>query len=742
MVGAVTDDITILIPVLWRPHRVPVMLQKFDGFPVLFLADEGDEETLAELERLGARYEIGPVVPEFGTATYSSKVNHGYRVTGTPYILYASDDIEPRAGWWNSARMKLEANPNVGVLATNDMQHALVVKGKLATHGVVRRSYVEEYGSASLPGSGPVFWEGYRHWNCDVEVSYVARARGAFAYDPQSVIQHLSPRFNARVIDRTYAVGRAMRAADQAKRAQRCPGWPNASQLSVDALLPASAKRIVKPVRVSALGELVQVVMISCEQRAAARNETIPQFSDVGLEVAVTLSPCNPAGPAQNNIASVHALRHAYSQGKHCLFIEDDVDIDGELFKWALAEAVQRDRVTFLYLHDRERRVREFYGQVLADRIMAGLPIRRDLYQLRTVRELTSGQAIFLPYWFYAPIVEQNRLQGTRQSFDVFLSHYLATVRETPLVALPHPVQHRHVRVAREGRGRPEKFSKSFGLPWFASGENCPIEFAEHRLDFRAENMWQFERLLPLWRGVPWSQRGTFYVSTSTWAGMNGEANVARLAGMKDKPVRTVVMDLPGSAWGSLTGAFKERKLIVIGDVSAHVEYGPYGYHHFPQSGGGSEGGDYQVGFLVSQEKTFAGYCRWLPQLAHAVMGAAVAHPARGVLRDELGGSNDKYDHHLKPKLCIGSTSERIGTAGTDWFNKARVHHTRSAIEVLANASVIVSDDEWLLKEAAALGKRTFMMTTEEVLPYHAAGEEAVEVSTQTLVEKLLEVEA
>jgi hypothetical protein len=217
-----TPEVTVAVPVLRRPRLVAEALRAFTAprVEVLFLPDRDDRATVAELDRLGARYSFAPRALAFGVPTYASKVNHAYRVTETPFLLYAADDVRPFPRWWDEARRILR-DRSIGLLATNDRRHGLVTRGLLATHGIVRRHYVEAMGSASLPGSGPVFHEGYRHWCCDAEASYVARLRDAFRYAPQVVLMHARYRE-----DEVYRLGRSFAERDRATLRQRVPSWP------------------------------------------------------------------------------------------------------------------------------------------------------------------------------------------------------------------------------------------------------------------------------------------------------------------------------------------------------------------------------------------------------------------------------------------------------------------------------------------------------------------------------------
>jgi hypothetical protein len=228
MGGGVMSDLVVAVPVLGRPERLRLVLEAFSDVRVLFLPDEFDVESVEELERLGAWFSFAPVVDEFGVATYESKVNHAFLITEEPYLLYAADDVVPQSGWLARALELLEVNPRVGLLATNDESHHLVKAGKLATHGIVRRSYVFEFGSASLPDAGLVFYEGYRHWGCDAEASYVARGRDAFLFAPDVRLTHVRRKLARKRggMDKTYELGAAFADRDRALLRLRCPGWP------------------------------------------------------------------------------------------------------------------------------------------------------------------------------------------------------------------------------------------------------------------------------------------------------------------------------------------------------------------------------------------------------------------------------------------------------------------------------------------------------------------------------------
>jgi len=217
--------ITVAVPILGRPHRIPRMQKRFDDprLDLLFLPDPTDAESLEVLETRDARYLIAPAAPDYGVPTFPSKINHAYRTTTTPFLLYVGDDVKPKSDWVRRALAHLE-DEKVGLLATNDQYNRNVSRGLMATHGILRRTYVEEYGGASLPDAvGPVMHEGYRHNNCDLEISWVARQRGRFRYAPDVILTHER---DDRA-DATYDLARSHLDRDNNLRVARIPCWPN-----------------------------------------------------------------------------------------------------------------------------------------------------------------------------------------------------------------------------------------------------------------------------------------------------------------------------------------------------------------------------------------------------------------------------------------------------------------------------------------------------------------------------------
>lgn len=204
-------------------------------------------------------------------------------------------------------------------------------------------------------------------------------------------------------------------------------------------------------------GKPLVVVMISCQQRHEARAVTIPQLNYYHLDPVVFLSPCKPAGSCGNAVVSRSAILYARKYNAPVLFFEDDVDLHRS-FTAFLEESMEQDVLTYFYTHDDEEYVRLRHRKELADRVLdpKGV-IEPGLYKARHGSKLLGSQAVYLP----AGLVKRLRVDiavdiGPSRgiygcwSFDVLLDNTAISEGFWPYIALPNPVQHRHVRVARD----------------------------------------------------------------------------------------------------------------------------------------------------------------------------------------------------------------------------------------------------------------------------------------------------
>jgi hypothetical protein len=200
-------SVVLLIPVLGRPHRVQPLLENLASSTevdhrVLFLCSTGDRQEIAEVRASGADHLVLRAPPAGGQ--YAKKINLGYRESSEEWLFLGADDVLFHEGWLEHA---IEHSVDrFHVISLNDLANYQVRQGLLATHSLVRRSYIDQPG-ASLDGPGVVYHEGYSHNFVDVELSVLARSRGVFSYDRGAVVEHHHPLFRRVQRDFTYEVG-------------------------------------------------------------------------------------------------------------------------------------------------------------------------------------------------------------------------------------------------------------------------------------------------------------------------------------------------------------------------------------------------------------------------------------------------------------------------------------------------------------------------------------------------------
>jgi hypothetical protein len=240
--------IDILIPVLGRPERAQPLADNIHHATTVphriwWLCTEGDDLQIAACLETGHPVYTG--VYQQGHE-YPTKINLGFFVSDAagehyPYVFNASDDLEFRRGWDDSALavMEMDYFIPVNVVATNDQANSQVKKGQFGTHCLIRRSYINQQGG-SLDGPGYVLHEGYDHNFVDRELCHLAQHRGVYAYAKNSVVRHHHPLHDHKIkMDATYRKGLANFRADQQLF------WRRAAQWDYEGLSPQE-KRIAR----------------------------------------------------------------------------------------------------------------------------------------------------------------------------------------------------------------------------------------------------------------------------------------------------------------------------------------------------------------------------------------------------------------------------------------------------------------------------------------------------------------
>ncbi|WP_154677088.1 hypothetical protein [Parafrankia discariae] len=201
MTDSTGAELTILVPMLGRPHRVaPLLMSIGTTVPdaeVLWLVTPRDHTVVAEIGRVGGR----ALAVRHDRGDYARKINTGYRATDRPLLFLGASDLLFRPGWYQAARAQLAAG--IGVVGTNDLGSPRVLAGEHATHSLVARAYADQPG-ATADQAGEVLHEGYWHEYCDDELVQVARARGAWAFAENSHVEHLHPDYRKAPVDRLY----------------------------------------------------------------------------------------------------------------------------------------------------------------------------------------------------------------------------------------------------------------------------------------------------------------------------------------------------------------------------------------------------------------------------------------------------------------------------------------------------------------------------------------------------------
>jgi hypothetical protein len=221
--------IAILVPVLGRPQNAQPLVDSIKQATtvphrILFLCTPFDVDEINAVHETGA--DIHNVRWEAGPGDWAKKINQGYRLTEEPFILLAADDLRFHTGW-DTEVLRVAEETGAGVIGTNDLGNATVMRGLHSTHPVVRRSYVDEYGTIDEPGK--VLHEGYRHQWVDTELIATAQMRHQWAFAKGSHVEHMHPFWKKGKMDATYEKALSTPTEDFAHFNQRKHLWSRAA---------------------------------------------------------------------------------------------------------------------------------------------------------------------------------------------------------------------------------------------------------------------------------------------------------------------------------------------------------------------------------------------------------------------------------------------------------------------------------------------------------------------------------
>ncbi len=218
-------SVTVIIPVLSRPHRVaPLLASLFTSIEhhecrALFVCSPDDEGEIAAIHSSGSTPLI--VTWEPGCGDYARKINLAFARSATEFCLLGGDDLSFRTGWFDAA-VRLHEVTGACVIGTNDLGNPRVVSGQHSTHPLVHRDYAE---CGTIDEDGQILHEGYWHNFVDDEFIGTAKLWGTYAHSHDSVVAHEHPAWRKGEWDATYAKGQEHFAEDRALFNSRRQLW-------------------------------------------------------------------------------------------------------------------------------------------------------------------------------------------------------------------------------------------------------------------------------------------------------------------------------------------------------------------------------------------------------------------------------------------------------------------------------------------------------------------------------------
>lgn len=197
--------ISIIVPVYRRPHRAAPLVESALAastvdVEVMFVCTARDRAEVAACRATGARVEVlyGPRAH----GDYARKINHGVRVTDSPYMFQGADDLAFTPGW-DERVLAVAARPGAGIVGTVDLGNSRTRGARHSTHSLITRDYAI---LGTIDDPFVTLHEGYRHNFVDDELIGTARHRDA--YQPSNaVVEHLHPNWHKAPRDRVYDLG-------------------------------------------------------------------------------------------------------------------------------------------------------------------------------------------------------------------------------------------------------------------------------------------------------------------------------------------------------------------------------------------------------------------------------------------------------------------------------------------------------------------------------------------------------
>jgi hypothetical protein len=218
--------IVCLVPVLGRPQNAAKVAHSLrvtsPKVRLMFICSASDTEQYAACAATHADVTIADWEP--GRGDFAKKIELGYRSTQEPWIFQGADDISFEKGWDEAVLRCANASEGL-VIGTHDGGNPSVKRGNHSTHTLIARSYCDDPG-ASFDGPGTVFSTAYDHQSVDVELIWLAKKRGVWAFCEDAKVIHHHPFWDRSVpSDATYKKGLAGGRKDIHLFQQRLRRW-------------------------------------------------------------------------------------------------------------------------------------------------------------------------------------------------------------------------------------------------------------------------------------------------------------------------------------------------------------------------------------------------------------------------------------------------------------------------------------------------------------------------------------
>ena len=222
-------DVAVLIPVLRRPQNVePQVLDILSAtdckVEIVFVCTVGDTAEIDAVKKAARNYaEVRYMtISPSRIGDYARKINYGVYETDSHYVFTGADDLHFHDNWFGAATAAYAAT-GCRVIGTQDLGNSRVLKGQHSTHSLVRRSYIDEYGT--IDERDKLLHEGYPHEFVDDEFIETARFRNEFVFAHRSVVEHLHPLWGKSETDELYDAHHRRMAHGRRVYTKRKPKW-------------------------------------------------------------------------------------------------------------------------------------------------------------------------------------------------------------------------------------------------------------------------------------------------------------------------------------------------------------------------------------------------------------------------------------------------------------------------------------------------------------------------------------